>query len=50
VMVHARTRREAEQHFDECVAVAAAHGAVIERGWGRQALWWAASTGALSDR
>jgi len=50
VMVRARTRREAEQHFDECVAVAAAHGAVLERGWGRQALWWAASTGALSDR
>ncbi len=49
VMVGARTRREAEQHFDECLAVAETHGAVLERGWGRQALWWAESTGDLRE-
>jgi hypothetical protein len=49
VMVSGTSRREAEQNFQDCVAIASTHGAVLERGWGRQALWWAASCGPVVD-
>jgi hypothetical protein len=48
VMVAATTRHEADRLFQDCVDVAAAHGALLDRGWGCQAPWFAESYGPVS--